>query len=487
MGGTMSNRTYFRVLDDTAADTISDKLDLMPNIAARLERKSLMSTMHARPIVTILIVLLALLILTTAAYAIGKMTGYIPGVGIVDQSAPISILAEPVVVQRDGLTITVSKVTADSDHTFVAYTIDGVRMPEKPPLTCGVIPSLQLPNGSALSILNEDDGGPQGAHVGAIMKFEQSVTYSSIPVDVNQVTFTFPCILPEDNGPENWQILLKLSPAPKDYATPAVEIGATFVATNPKFVTAPTPTTDMRIFTPETPDTLPAMATPVSNGSGLYLDKVIELPSSYILVGSFTDAGNLPGPLVINLDPHADLPHIEDGAGNPVAFKVRADIQPENPQSGVRYWAFEIAKPIQAPVTITLDQVNIAATDTTQFKFDAGSNPQAGQKWELNLPIHLRNYDYVIDSVEAIKDGYTFKYHSGLNAENQTLFINILGSSPKQDNNGNLIQQETVVEYSESFMYPAPIPTGQLTVELSLTEFLPLHGPWTLTWTPPNK
>jgi len=466
------------VLDSIAQRDIPENINIWPQIAAKVERKNFMRTVRTRPAFALLLVLLALAFISGVAYAVGKITGYIPGVGIVDQSMPLRILAEPVVAQRDGLTVTISEIVADSEHTFIAYTIDGIVVPRDASPTCGALPSLQLTNGSILNILAVDDGGPQGAEVGSVMQLEQSLTYSSIPADVNIVTLTFPCILPEGTGPENWQISLKLSPAPKEYVTPAVEIGATFVASNPTFDITSTLEAN-NVSNSET-------QTPIANASGLHLDKVIELPNSYILVGNFTDAGDLPGPLVINLDPHEDLPHIEDGIGNSVAFKVREDIQPENPQGGVRYWAYEIAKSVQGPLTITLGQVNIAMTDTTQFTFDAGSNPRVGQMWKINLPIHLRNYDYVIDSVEAIKDGYLFKYHSGLGAPaGVSLDIVIVGSTPEQIN-GSLIQQGTVVEHSDSFIYLTP-PSGQLTVELSLTEFVPLQGPWTLMWSPPNK
>lgn len=482
----MNKKSYRDILDSAAADSLSRNTDLWPKIAARIERKTPMLTLRTRPVLAMLIALLVLLALSGVTYALGRMFGYVPGVGIVERSAPLRILAEPVVVERDGLTITVSEVVADAEHTFVAYSVDGLIVPAMSRATCGTFPSLQLPDGSELSIVSVDDGGPRGGQVGTIMKLEQSVSYASIPTGVNDITFTIPCILAEGTGPENWRIPLALSPAPQDYATPAVEIGATFVASNPTFVILPTPTTDIRIFTSEPPDSLPATPTPVPNGSGLYLDMVIELPDSYILAGNFTDAGDLPGALVVNLDPYADLPHMEDGSGKPVDFKVREDIQPENMFSGVRYWAFEIVKPVQGPLTITLDQVNIAVSETTQIKFDAGPNPQVGQKWEINLPVHLRNYEYMIDSVEAIEDGYLFKYHSSVDVPQGLLFLNIAGTSP-EGINSSVALQETTVEYSESFTYPAPLPTGPLTLELTLTESVPLPGPWTLTWTPPSK
>lgn len=447
-----------------------------------------MQIIRTRPAFALLLVLLALGLISGVAYAIGKVTGYIPGVGLVNQTAPLRILAEPVVAKRDGITVTISEVVADSDHTFVAFTVDGIIMPAMTRPTCGAMPSLRLPNGTTLSIITGDDGGPIGGQIGSILKLEQSVTYSSVPADVNTVTFTFPCILPEGTGPENWQIPLKLSPAPKDYATPAIEIGVTFAASNPKFTTPPTPTFEM---TPAPYDpSFPATPTLVPNGSGLYLDRVIELPDSYILVGNFTDAGDLPGALEVSDDPHDNLPHLQDGQGNPIDFKVREDIQPENMRGGVHYWAYEIPKSVQGPLTITLDQVNIQVSNTTRFNFDAGTDPQVGQKWELNLPIHLGRYDYVIDSAEMIKDGYLFRFHSSPNVPEGTSFIlDIPGSSQERGPTSSEEDRrsKTVVKYSENITYLVPPPTGQLTVELTLFETIPLRGPWTLKWTPPSK
>lgn len=475
------------LLEKIARRGVPENTNLWPRISAGIdERKSFMKTLRAQPLTSVLIAVVALMFLTGVVYAIGKVTGYIPGVGFV-QTSSLRILTEPVTVETDGLAITISEIIADSDHTFVAYSVDGIVVPKMDRPTCGAIPSLQLPNGSTLNILGVDDGGPQGVQAGSIMRLEQSVTYSSIPADMNDITLTFPCILPEGTGPENWHISLHLSPAPKNYATPAVEIGATFVASNPTFVVLPTPTTDMRLFTPESPDTLPATLTPAPNGSGLYLEKVIDLPNSYILVGNFTDAGDLPGALVINLDPHEDLPHIDDSAGKSVAFKVREDIQFENMQSGVRYWAYEITKPVQEPLTITLDQVNIALFYKFEFQFDAGANPQMGQKWDLNLPVRLGKYEYVMDSVEVVENGYLFKYHSGTDAPDGTsLLFNLIGHTPEQ-NSSEVRDGETIVTYSEKLTYALPLPTGQLTVELTSDETVPIQGPWTLTWTPPGK
>ena len=86
-----------------------------------------------RPAWAITLVILILLIFSTLVigpqnvYAtVLKLLGYIPGVGIVDQSSPIRVLAESVSITRDGITITVTSATLTADRTQIAYRIFGV-------------------------------------------------------------------------------------------------------------------------------------------------------------------------------------------------------------------------------------------------------------------------------------------------------------------------------------------------------------------------
>jgi hypothetical protein len=137
-----------------------------------------------------------------------------------------------------------------------------------------------------------------------------------------------------------------------------------------------------------------------------------------------------------------------------------------------------------------LDEITISTSSTVRFDYDTGPNPQPGQVWQLDLPIHLGQYDYVVDSVEMLEDGYVFRFHSGLDVPEGTSFIlDIVGSSQER---GPAAAEEDRrpqdrVKYSQSITYLVPPPTGPLTVELTLFESIPLQGPWTLTWTPPGQ
>jgi len=61
-------------------------------------RSSFMHALRTRPILALLAALLALLFLTGIAYAVGRLTGFIPGIGFVDDVQ--SILETPIVVSR---------------------------------------------------------------------------------------------------------------------------------------------------------------------------------------------------------------------------------------------------------------------------------------------------------------------------------------------------------------------------------------------------
>jgi hypothetical protein len=73
-------------------------------------------------IVIALIVALALLVTSPKAVAaLKKLLGYVPEFGMVEQTASLRILAEPVELHRDSVTLTVEQVVADSEKTIVVY------------------------------------------------------------------------------------------------------------------------------------------------------------------------------------------------------------------------------------------------------------------------------------------------------------------------------------------------------------------------------
>jgi len=157
--------------------------DLMQRAVAK-SRKS-RPFLGLRPAWTVTLAIITLMIIGTLVigpqrvYAeFLKLFGYIPGVGIVDQSNPIRVLAEPVSVTRDGITVTVTSATLTGDRTQIAYRIFGVpgsAYPDREDIVgCITQEYLRLADGTQLTAVNYG--------------------YQPVPTDVNEAVFVIPCI-----------------------------------------------------------------------------------------------------------------------------------------------------------------------------------------------------------------------------------------------------------------------------------------------------
>jgi len=76
-----------------------ENTNLWLDISAQLERKSLMQ-LYVQDTVYDGDCHISALLLSGVVYALGRSLGYIPGIGIVEQSVPIRVLAEPVTVEQ---------------------------------------------------------------------------------------------------------------------------------------------------------------------------------------------------------------------------------------------------------------------------------------------------------------------------------------------------------------------------------------------------
>jgi hypothetical protein len=451
------NKKYRDILDTIASPRIPDNLNLFPRVTARInQRKSIMQTLRARPALAVILAVFALLFLTGVAYAIGRLSGYIPGVGIVDQSTPIRVLAEPLTSKQQDISITVSQVVADSTRTHISYHVDGIPMQENMLPACAIISELHLPDGTNLE--NTGDSSGTAGHVnGNTMSYATNNVFGPIPQDGKNATFFVSCVTPDGGSRGTWNIPLNLIPAPAGFATPAVELAVTVDADK--------------------------------NKTGLHLEKVLELADSYILIGKFSDGGDLGGPLNMSTSSDSEyLPHIEDANGNPVPFKVREDARPDPDWDVAYHWAYEIQKPVSTPLTITVDSVNTRKHHTALFKFDAGDHPRTSQKWELNQTVKLGESEFVIQTITFIGNGYEFKLSSKNLPEGVSPGIEFLDSS------SNLFQFDSIDEkqfpagktmmYTITLTSSSPPPAGTMTLNWWLDEAVPQSGPWSLVWGP---
>jgi len=472
------NKIYHDVLDAAARRHIPDDLDLFSRVAARLrERKTLMQTLRARPALALLLALLCLLLLTGIAYAIGRSLGYIPGVGIVEQSTPVRVLDGKPGVRRDRITLTLKQLVADATQTVVIYRIKGVVFARGvAEQECTEAPSLLLENGDRL----ESTGGywrGSGYETG-FLHFDATFIFPPLPADAGELTLLGPCQLPA--------LTLSLVAAPEGFILPAAEIPATFEASRPSLPAA-TPFNDAEIPAPRAnPNSFPATPTTVPHGSGLYLEKAVELEKSYLLVGNFTDAGDLPGAAWAAQSVVPYEFQITDGSGKPVSFFYRPDLMPPSDWANVTYWALEVLKPVDAPLTITLPEISVYNDDRFHFPLNVGVHPAVGQTWQLNRTVQVGGHSFLVDKIELEERGYTLTLRSLMPISREDFFVHMTIA----ENDASLLSErfhetEGVLEMNETLVFDEP-PTGTLTFVLNLFVENSI-GPWTLNWSAPGK
>jgi hypothetical protein len=429
------------------------------------------------------IALLAVLFITFnlpgVATALKNLFGYLPGVGPVSQAAPLRILAEPVSVTRDGYTVTVEKILASADKTALSYRISGIPAEAyyqgyEPQGSCRI--QLRLPDGTQLDTLAGYLGTREGAD-----EITGEYNFAPIPGNLNALTFWLPCLdlIDHTRAPANWELPLRLAPAPPDLTlVPIIKVEPATATAQPetnasaKATTSPTPT-------------------PVT-AAELKLEQVIPAPEGYILVGSFA---LLDQPASIHLGEWFFLEDgvVTDASGQAFMFSASPKgyefsdlndpfrVLDTTIQSG--RWAIQIVPAEFAwPVTLTVNSTRaVSRCEPVNFEFDTGPSPQVGQEWKLNKDLELCHgrYVHLISAFLRSAGRYDITYTTDLPNLRQ-LWLEFDGYGPhggggQCEENGDCFAG---VQYND--LTPSGKLTGILTGELDIV----LTGPWQVQWQP---
>ncbi len=149
--------------------------------------------------------------------------GYVPGMGFVENGDRIWMLDSPIVMERDGVTLSVTESYANEEKTVLFLEVDGLKLSELNQLGEGIetgsIPFLVLADGSKLQA-GKGEGNGWGTGYG--MRY----VFPALPADVHDAAFVLPILLsyPAGFGPENWVLNLHYVEAPLDVVMPAIEV-----------------------------------------------------------------------------------------------------------------------------------------------------------------------------------------------------------------------------------------------------------------------
>jgi len=423
-------------------------------------RRKLLSPRLAWSLVVLLIAIVIVLISSPkVAQALKRLFGYVPDVGIVEQTSSLRMLTEPITVTRDTATVTVERAVLNVDKTLILYSY---RLPayDTPPdaKIDERAPSLLLSNGTRLKIKS-------GHRVNTLDCPDCGVRYEMefdpIPADVNEVTLELPSLImvPIGIAPQDWTIAMHFKPAAPEDVLPVVEV-------QPTSTSAPT-------LVPET-----AQPTQIPNpyGVSISMDKSVSLPNGYILYGStrWTDKTIQPYKLNVNLIA------IKDANGKDIPFDyAQADMSPGQGEL-VQYWAYQLnATPLAGPVSLSFVLDAFIPVDGS-FTFDPGSNPRVGQTWNLNMDVPVNNHVVHIISADYGTDGqlnFLMKADTGIvGAQLKDSEYPFVGGG-----GGGAPVDEQV--FGSSFNYLNGMPATPRTIAITDLDILIL-GDWQISWMP---
>ena len=441
------------------------RTEFVDQVYGYLMKRAIMKSRKSRTIFQLrpawLAILVFVILLTACTLIIGpekvynavrQLFGYIPGVGIVDQSSPIRVLAEPVTVTREGISITVTSATLTNDRTHIDYRIFGVPGSAYPDredvMGCTQQPYLRLPDGTRLT--------PQK-------------DFPPVPANVNEAVFVLPCISNTLPGkvPENWELPLHFMPAPPDLTVvPVIE-------------TLPSQTPSVMANTPS------------SEINPLTITKVLDIGDEFVLMGEFSYSATQDASLPAGSWWAIQSVSIIGADGREVPQTYSNDFtSPPPTRADSETWLYQLKKNFVPPVTITYTGEIISPVgpkEQAEFEFDAGINPQDGSKWTVNKNFRLGGYNILLVSIESSQRGYSFHFKADPGASANAINVNIVGYSPNCGGGGGgdqfSIEFDREVCYT-SFSGSPEFPHGKLKVVVNFQSLTRQNKSFQIRWNP---
>ena len=407
-----------------------------------------------------LVALVVLFTQPTVVNALKRLFGYVPNVGIIDQSSEVRILTGPVTMTRDGFIVIVDQAVLNGEKAMVVYSyitpVDYV-FPEHSVSTTRE-PFLTLPDGTRLDVLRArhvaSSDCPQ-CYLRYLMEFDP------IPADVNEVILEIPDLvsIPDNAAPQDWKMPLKFKPADPSDIAPVIE---QIVTPAPTVVSAVAPTQGLNTY-----------------GITITLDKFVELPDGYILYGNTSWTDQIIRPYGVS----SELAFIKDANGVEIPYDYADTDMFSEPGELRVYWAYKVGPDITPPLTLSFVMLATIPADGGSFTFEPGPDSQLGQTWDINQDVMVNGEVIHVFTAEqaGIEPGFfLFSMQSDSNIVGASVID--LDHPPLGGGGGGGIPS-VGAPFNAGFGYQIPIPQGPLTLTFTNVQLL-LPGDCTLTWSP---
>ncbi len=326
-------------------------------------RSTLMQTLRARPALALLLAILALTLLTGAAYALGRLAGFIPGFGFVQDASQAQILDEPITAPWDDLTLQVTHATGDETRFWVQATLS------RPPYPQAVYDAeITLPDGATRRLQQASWRDEPDGRVSLLFQFPP------LPAGVRHLTLQ---VRYSPTGNAGWTRLslpLRLRPLHADEIIPAL------------------PDSPATPLMSETQDGLTLVLENIAPASDKTVLQVALRPSQpqTRLNGDWNvtlrDLDGRMYPLV-NITP--------DGSDGRV--KTYETVPFKGGEMLILSLSF-FPDPHALPLSVDF------SADAPSFTFDPGPNPQVGQSWQLNETLQAGAFTLRLVGAQAVSN-----------------------------------------------------------------------------------
>lgn len=404
--------------------------------------------------------------------ALKRMFGYMPGVGLLEETSDLRILAEPLSTEKDGVSIRIVNIAANSEKTIVVYEHSHIEIDHNTIQTPATFKEdnavLLLPDGTRLNMRSE-----------RLVYFDIPNTQSywlefpPLPSNVNDATFELTRLsawMPPGAAPENWSIPFQLIPAPPGTILPA-EPAIETESVSPSGTEAGT-------SSPQTPPTIDS-----AYGIKSTLESFVRIEDSYLIIGSAQwDASTYPAYAV---DSMIDYATVTDAAGKAIEFETMYGVEKPQNEEFRSYWAIMIADTdFQPPLEINIPGM-IVYYDAGSFQLDAGTNPQPGQSFPLNVDVMVAGKNVHFSEAQLNRSQFDNNLEFVFTAQTEPNFLaDLYITMPIQQclagGGGFPTEPSTELQISASLCRP-DLPPGPLDVQISGAY---IFGTWTVHWQP---
>lgn len=418
------------------------------------------------PAVAVLALALGLVVVTPQAViaAVRSLIAYLPGIGFVQNEESTLYLPEPISVERDGVSLTIEQVVADTNATVVSYHIDG------------------LPTGTAetsMPCFYDDnrlllpDGATRLPIGGGVTGSQARVEFQPLPDGVTSATLLAAMNFPDPacTAPKEWRVEFTLGTAiPETEMMPVIDN----LDSQP---TPPIATNDAA----SVPNTLV-----VENNVQFIIDRIVLLENGYLIHGY----GKWTNKDWLNVRMDQSTAYALDADGEKIL------LEPSDEGSNDNEFAFKVlTKEFKTPLTLNVQNLLIWAhiENSPTFSFDAGDDPQIGQSWDINKELEVAGQKIDILRASVVQEtgssgpgitlkGYAIETNSSADIN---AFIWCTGTGEKESSGGGGSTRELDNHHKLMEMYyPDGLPYGQITCSFKDMQFL-LPGSWQLEWQPP--